>query len=396
MQIRETSILVVDDDEGVLRAVSRILARGGRRVVEAAGPAAALGLIRSSPFDFDLAVVDVRMPEMNGFELMRALKAEQPDLDVIIMTGNVEESDENLLRAIDEGAYYFIQKPFDRRVMLALVDRCLELRRLREEREEFMERVGRELEEARQFQLGMLPPPEYHGRALSLAARYRASNELAGDIYDYAETDAGGLAILVADVAGHGTSAAMVTAVVKAGFRASYLEDFEPRWVGERIKEGIREFDPGRFVTLCCVRFDPAGDLLEFISAGHPEAYIRGVDGAIRNLESTGPILSSALHDFPCIQEAERFAPGESLLFYTDGVTEARSPEGTEMFGTAPLLEIFRREDLAPGPRLDAVLEALHAYTGAENYEDDVTLLTLDRDPVPKEGRLASIRSASL
>jgi sigma-B regulation protein RsbU (phosphoserine phosphatase) len=394
MEIRETSILVVDDDEGVLRAVSRILARGGRRVVEAPGARAALEQARASPFD--LVVVDVRMPEMNGFELMRILKREHPDLDVIIMTGNVEESDENLLRAIDEGAYYFIQKPFDRRVMLALVDRCLELRRLREEREDFLERVARELEEARQFQLGMLPPPEYRGRGVSLAARYSASNELAGDIYDYVETEAGGVAILVADVAGHGTSAAMVTAVVKAGFRASYVDDFEPRWVAERIKEGIREFDPGRFVTLCCIRLDPAGGVLEYVNAGHPEAYIRGVDGSIRALGSTGPILSSALHAFPCVQEAGRLEPGESLMLYTDGVTEARSPDGARMFGTDPVLEVLCRAELGVSSRLDALLDALRRFTGSDNYEDDVTLLTLDRDPAEREGRLASIGSAAL
>lgn len=376
METRESSILVVDDDEGVLRAVSRILARGGRRVAEATGPAAALEMARATPFD--LAIVDVRMPEMNGFDLMRALMEERPGLDVIVMTGNAEEPDENLLRAIDEGAYYFIQKPFDRRVMLALVGRCLELRRLREEREQFLERVARELEEARQFQLGLLPPPEYRGRGLSIAARYLASNELAGDIYDYAETDAGGVSILVADVAGHGTSAAMVTGVVKAAFRAAHVDDFEPRRVVERIKEGIRAFDPGRFVTLCCVRVDPARDALEFVNAGHPEAYVRGVDGSLRMLESTGPILSSALHDFPCEQEAGRFSAGESLLLYTDGVTEARSPRG--MFGTGPLLDIFRRTDLGPSARLDAVLEAVRGFTGADSHEDDVTLLTLDRD----------------
>lgn len=378
MEIREPSILVVDDDEGVLRAVSRILARGGRRVAEATSATTALDLMaKAGPFD--LAIVDVRMPEMNGFDLMRAMKARHPDLDVIIMTGNAEEPDENLLRAIDEGAYYFVQKPFDRRVLLALVGRCLELRRLREEREQFLARVARELDEARQFQLGLLPPPEYRGRGLAIAARYRASNELAGDIYDYAETEAGGVSILIADVAGHGTSAAMVTAVVKAGFRAAYLEDFEPAKVVDRIKEGIREFDPGRFVTLCCIRIDPARDALEFVNAGHPEAYIRGVDGSLRMLESTGPIISSALHDFPCVQEAGRISAGESLLLYTDGVTEARSPAG--MFGTDRMLDVFRREDLGPAARLDALLDALRDYTGGDSHEDDVTLLTLDRDP---------------
>ena len=97
---------------------------------------------------------------MNGFEVTRALKAAQPDIDVILMTGNSEEPDDTLIRAIDEGAFYFIQKPFDRRVLLALVNRCLELRELREEREQFLRRVERELEEARQFQLSLLPPAQ--------------------------------------------------------------------------------------------------------------------------------------------------------------------------------------------------------------------------------------------
>src|SRR5439155_26916519 len=115
---------------------------------------------------------------MNGFEVTRALKAIVPDLDAILMTGDAEEPDETLIRAIDEGAFYFIQKPFDRRVLLALVNRCLELRRLREERERFLDRVERELEEARQFQLSLLPPPQMELRGMAIAARYRACTEL--------------------------------------------------------------------------------------------------------------------------------------------------------------------------------------------------------------------------
>ncbi|MDG3006501.1 PP2C family protein-serine/threonine phosphatase [Paludisphaera mucosa] len=376
METRDASILVVDDDEGVLRAVSRILARRQNRVVAATSGPTAIATAREE--SFDLAIVDVRMPEMNGFDLMRALKRDQPDLDVILMTGNVEEPDENLLRAIDEGAYYFIQKPFDRRVMLALVNRCLELRRLREERERFLDRVGRELEEARQFQLSLLPPPAYSARGLAIAARCQASNELAGDIYDYAETRGGGVSLLIADVAGHGTSAAMVTGVVKAGFRASHVDDFEPCKVVERIREGIRDFDPGRFVTLCCVRIHPDRDELIYVNAGHPEAFIRDPSGGLRSLHSTGPILSSALCDFPCEQLAAPFAAGGSLLLYTDGVTEARSPRG--MFGFERMLQVFRRPELRGAARLDALLDAVRTFAGGSAFDDDVTVLTLDRD----------------
>src|SRR5262249_19762919 len=169
-------ILVVDDDPGILRAVSRVLGRRHHVACAATGEEA----LRVAPgLRPDLAVVDVRLPEMTGFEVTRALKAALPDVDVILMTGNAEEPDENLIRAIDEGAFYFITKPFDRRVLLALASRCLELRGLRVERERYLRRVARELEEARQFQLGLLPPPGLDLVGLSLAARYLACHELA-------------------------------------------------------------------------------------------------------------------------------------------------------------------------------------------------------------------------
>ena len=173
----------------------------------------------------DLAIVDIRMPEMSGFEVTRGLKAALRDVDVILMTGNSEEPDDNLIQAIDEGAFYFIQKPFDRRVLLALVHRCLELRRLREEREKYLLRVERELEDARQFQISLLPPPHFERAGLSIDARYLACTELAGDIYDYVDANDGAVALLIADVVGHGTSAAMMTAVVKAPFRAYNVDD---------------------------------------------------------------------------------------------------------------------------------------------------------------------------
>ena len=245
-------ILVVDDDPGILHALSRILGRRHKVTCVASGPAALEEAQRLRP---DLAIVDIRMPEMTGFEVTRGLKAALRDVDVILMTGNAEEPDDNLIQAIDEGAFYFIQKPFDRRVLLALVTRCLELRRLREEREKFLGRVERELEEARRFQQSLLPPPHFERAGLSIDARYLACTELAGDIYDYVTAPDGTVALLIADVVGHGTSAAMMTAVVKAAFRASHGDGFLPRAVVERVQEGIRDFDPARFVTLCCAAF---------------------------------------------------------------------------------------------------------------------------------------------
>src|SRR5260370_42564539 len=107
-------VLVVDDDPGVLRAVRRVLG-GEYELASASSPAEALAA--APVFDPDLAVLDVRMPEMDGFELMQRLKAARADLDVIFVTGSLTDPDARLIRAIRQGAFYFVQKPFERDVL---------------------------------------------------------------------------------------------------------------------------------------------------------------------------------------------------------------------------------------------------------------------------------------
>ena len=119
---RKRHILIVDDEPGMLRSVSRVLRRDHDITTAESGEDALEKIQERTP---DLAIVDIRMPGINGFELTRRLKQHDPDLDVILMTGNAEEPDDNLIQAIDGGAFYFITKPFDRRVLLTLVNRCL-------------------------------------------------------------------------------------------------------------------------------------------------------------------------------------------------------------------------------------------------------------------------------
>src|SRR5262245_30275144 len=164
-------ILVVDDDARVLHAVGRVL-ETDYEVHAVAAPAEALERAAASPPD--LALLDVRMPGMDGFQLMRLLTERQPDVDVILMTGSLTEPDAHLIRAIEEGAFYFIPKPFDRRVLQTLVRRCLELRRLRSV-------AGRELARLRLAQARLLPQaaPAVPGYALSF--RYEPFYYATGD-----------------------------------------------------------------------------------------------------------------------------------------------------------------------------------------------------------------------
>ncbi len=137
--MRPARILVVDDEPGMLRAVDRVLSKD-HHVVGTRLSRDALSV--ASEFHPELAIVDVRMPDLDGFELMALLKARFSGLDVILMTGSVDDLDEKLIRAIRSPAFYFIQKPFDREVLRTLVERCLELRWRREEHRRTPEAAG--------------------------------------------------------------------------------------------------------------------------------------------------------------------------------------------------------------------------------------------------------------
>jgi sigma-B regulation protein RsbU (phosphoserine phosphatase) len=234
--MRPAQILVVDDEPGIIRAVDRVLG-GAHHVTGTSSSRAALSL--AEQIKPDLAIVDIRMPALDGFELMSRLKARLPDLDVILMTGSIDDLDEKLVRALRSPAFYFIQKPFDRDVLSTLVERCLELRRRREDHQRNLHRLETEMAEARAFQQSLLPQPEAVINGLSICCRYTPCERLGGDLYDYLDAGNGRTALLIADVSGHGVSAAMLTGVVKSAFRAAGAEGYDPHAVVRRVWSGL-------------------------------------------------------------------------------------------------------------------------------------------------------------
>src|SRR5215468_1307397 len=150
------------------RSVERVLGQH-YKVTATRSSRDAIGV--ADAFKPDLAILDVQMPDMDGFELMERLQAIDPELDVIFMTGSVHELDSKLIRAIRKDAFYFLQKPFDREVLLTLVERCLELKRLDRENKKHVLRIEKELAEARAFQEALLPPRRAEVGGIRIFAR---------------------------------------------------------------------------------------------------------------------------------------------------------------------------------------------------------------------------------
>jgi sigma-B regulation protein RsbU (phosphoserine phosphatase) len=369
--MKRARILVVDDEPGMLRAVERVLSEG-HHVVGTRLSREALAV--AEELQPDLAIVDIRMPDLDGFELMAKLKARFPGIDVILMTGSVDDLDEKLVKAIRSPAFYFIQKPFDREVLRTLVERCVELRWRREEHRQNLKRLEAEMAQARAFQQSLLPDREVVVNHVAICCRYTPSAALGGDLYDYAAAAGGKTALLIADVSGHGVSAAMLTGIVKSAFHASHADGFEPGAVAQRISAGLAAFSPERFVTLVAALISPEERQLRYVNAGHPAVLLWGSHRAPQWLESTGPLISPAFAISKWNAETVQIREGDHLLLYTDGVSEtlAEDDGGFE----ARFTSAFERAPTGGASLLDSILADIDEKLAGRPQPDDVTLLT--------------------
>jgi len=368
---KPSRILVVDDEPGMVRAVERVLG-GLHRVVGSQSSADAAA--HATEFKPDLVILDIRMPQLYGFELMVRLKADHPDVDIIMMTGSLDDLDQKLIRAIRGHAFYFIQKPFDREVLQTLVERCLELRWRRQENRRHVDRLERELGDARAFQRGLLPVADLVLDEVAICSRYVSCSELGGDLCDYVAIDSERVALLVADVMGHGASAAMLTGVVKSAFRAAAADGYEPIAVVERLRSSMAAFGPERFVTLIAGVVAVREGCLRYINAGHPAGLLCAADGGLVRLASTGPLISPALPACTWEQRSVPLGPGDLLLLYTDGVSDALA--SGEDSGEVPILAAARQHARGGAPLLDAILSRVRERIHGRPQTDDLTLLT--------------------
>jgi len=369
-------VLVVDDEPGVLRTVERILAAPCD--VHAFGrPSLALAAAQEEPFE--LAILDIRMPEMDGFELMSRLGAIQPDVEVIFMTGSTDERDARLVRAIRERAFFFLTKPFDREVLLTLVQRCLEAHRLDMENRAHVERLERELRAAQVFQQSLLPERTAATEEIELAFHYEPCGELCGDFCDYVLQDGAPGALIVSDVSGHGAPAAMLTGMIKQVFHDAGPESFAPGVILERIVSANRMFGYGKHLTAFCARIHSRSGTLEYVSAGHPPGLLLRSEGALALLESSAPLIHPLLPDWHWEQRVVPIHRGDRLFLYTDGLIEAMSSSGEE-FGLERLQHAVgrcgeRQDGNEGGAFLSAIRRELRSFTEGRPLGDDLTLL---------------------
>lgn len=249
------------------------------------------------------------------------------------------------------------------------------------------ERVESELRIARNIQTSLLPrafPPFPERHEFSLHAINLPAKEVAGDFFDFFFTDDGRLTIVIADVSGKGVPAAMLMAVTRTLIRNRATMGAPPSEIVEHTNDLLFQDNQGTmFVTMFVCQYDPGSGEMTYVNAGHPLPYrcCRGKEPELFG-EVTAPLVGAceAGPMGPFEQEVEILQPGETLLMFTDGVTEARSPQDT-MLHDAGLVEALKARQSDDARELcDYIAQTVNEFQ-ANNPIDDVTVVALRRNP---------------
>src|SRR5215471_3136084 len=323
-------LLVVDDAPANLQVVNSILSDDYKIRIATSGTKA-LELVKLMPLP-DLVLLDVEMPEMDGYEVCGRLKAskETRDIPIIFLTGKTEAQDET--KGFEAGAVDYIHKPFSPAVVKARVHTHLVLRDAREQLAQQLISINHQLEMAREIQLSILPREAPKIRGLEIAARYFPMSAVAGDFYDFIVVDDRHVGILVADVSGHGLPAAMIASMLQVAFTAQFAHASEPGRVLSGLNKALCGKFRTHFVTAAYMFVDMEKNSISYAGAGHPPLLLWRMSkrGAIE-VEENGLLLGH----FP----GESYSPvqlpvepGDKAILYTDGILEARNLS-EEMFG---------------------------------------------------------------
>jgi sigma-B regulation protein RsbU (phosphoserine phosphatase) len=244
--------------------------------------------------------------------------------------------------------------------------------------DEERQRLESELELSQVIQRALLPQSIPNIRGVELAAFSRPSEIIGGDYFDFFQFRDGTHGLVIADVSGHGVSAGMLMSSLQMAIRTMAPETNSPAEVLERINRFyIHNIHFTTFVTIFLACFDPNTLTLCYVNAGHnPPAARRKSDGAITWLGPTAPAVGLA-EEFHPRMESVSFAEGDSLLLYTDGVTEVLNISNEE-FGQERLAELVHQYADRPAPDLlQAIRQALSTFGGNQPLADDVTMVAL-------------------
>ena len=380
-------ILVVDDEPDLeplmLQRMRRDIRSGKYRFVFAQNGVEALEKLNEDD-EIDMVLSDINMPQMDGLTLLQQIPEVDPNIRSVIISAYGDM--QNIRTAMNRGAFDFVTKPLDFDDLKVTIARTL--RHLVEWREALSSRdklvaLQNELDVASQMQQSILPTQFPQGESFELFGSMEPARNLGGDFFDVLTLDSDHVGLAIADVSDKGVPAALFMMSSRTLLKGAAIGLDEPGKVLGEVNDLLNEDNEAEmFVTMLYATYDTKSGKLTYANGGHNTPVVYHADGSSTEFPLTGGIALGLLPEFEFEQSSIDLAPGDTVVFYTDGVTEAMNSVEEE-FGMERLHGVFGGK--SPQTAQDANLEvfkAVHAFAGDTPQSDDVTCLTLRRREV--------------
>lgn len=385
-------ILLVDDNLTSLKQAATLLKDHYKVSMVKSGKQALEFLEKFTP---NLILLDIEMPEMDGFETIQRIKQDErfKKIPVIFLTGNHDTVTE--MKGFEYGAVDFITKPFSQEVMfhrinlqIELFEYQMQLETVIEERTEELlatkaenARIAAELDVAAKIQASMLPKKFDRfsaGGKMSVCATMSPAREVGGDFYDCFKIDEDHVAFVIADVSGKGVPAALFMVTAKTLIKTKAKHSISPARVLRDVNDEISENnEEDMFVTVFLGVLELSTGRFVCANAGHnPPVHLHS-DGRVEYLNVEKNFVLAGITGMEFMENTFMLEPGDRFLMYTDGVTEAMN-EQQEFFGEEQLLMRMKTEEARSLPvckLLEYLGEEVQRFSAGAEQADDITML---------------------
>src|SRR5262249_28322392 len=373
--LSECRVLVVDDVKANVDMLVEAL-RGEYKLSVALGGEAALRAVEKSPPD--LLLLDIVMPDLDGYEVCRRLRADPATRDIPIMFLSSLEDVQDKARGFELGANDYLTKPFE---ILEVKARVRSLVKAKAYADAVREAQERDLAIARDIQLGLLPaelPARTKGMGFDVHAVVEPARLVGGDLFEVVRVSDDRMVVAVGDVCGKGIPAALFMAVTLTLLRTLARQLDSPDEILARLNDELAAQNPrDMFVTMVCLDVRGTGRVT-CANAGHDTSLLVGGAPPRAVFPSTGRVLG-LFPDQRYVSETLELSAGDTLFLYTDGVTEAADPE-QRFFGEERLRACFAQGAGATArAAVDRLLHEVRAFATGAAQSDDITILALRR-----------------
>ncbi len=377
---REGTALVVDPDLELLDEYRDLLSRIGMEVETFQDGQAAWEELQSeqAASDYDVLVLEIRLPGRNGLDLLEYLNARRIDLPVVVVTEDREFNDSFEIITYDELTY--LTKPIDRTAFLEAIDRYVPATTTDEEEMEKVRESDRK--KAREIQERLIDREIGDIGTCNVHTYYSPSRYVGGDYLDHIQIDDNRHVLLLGDVTGKGVPAAMIMVMVRSVIHTCFNQVDDPKQALVRANELIaKDIREGMFISLMLVLVNTEEHSIRLMNAGHMDPVIWRVSTGRAHLYETGGMAVGLTRRDVFGKTLETrdidFSPGDTMIIYTDGVVEAMNEED-EPFGTERLLDIAENHGgNDPKTLTRELVKQIKLHEGDAPQHDDLTVLTI-------------------